>query len=81
MGSSGDAASWSSARSLATVQEIEQAISGLTPKQRAELLLWVDEQFSTTVDELVREDLLAGRFDDRLDLALAEDAPGKTRAL
>ena len=67
--------------SMLSVQKIEEAIAGLTPEQRDELLLWVEQHYLQSVDERLAEDLSAGRLDDRLERALAADTAGKTRAL
>ena len=64
-----------------SVQKIEKAIAGLTPAQRDELLLWVEQHYSHPMDERLAKDLSAGRLDDRLERALSADRAGKTRAL
>ena len=66
---------------MTTVQEIEQAITELTPEQKDELLVWMDEHYAQLIDDRLQADLLSGRFDDRLARALADDRAGRTRLL
>ena len=66
---------------LSTVQQIERAIAGLSAEERDGLLAWVDQQYAQPIDVQLQQDLLSGRLDDRLMLALAEDGTGKTRLL
>jgi hypothetical protein len=66
---------------LNTVQEIERAIDALSPEQRAELSQWLDERYPQPIDIQLKADIEAGRFDDRIARALADDKAGKTQPL
>jgi len=66
---------------LDPVQEIERAIDALTPQQLEQLFAWLDERYSQSVDLQLKNDLAAGRFDDRIERALADHHGGRTRAL
>lgn len=70
-----------SVMSLSNVQEIERAIDALTPQQRQELLVWVDQHYPQPIDLQLQDDLQAGRFDDLIDSALADHQAGRTRSL
>ena len=62
-----------------TVSEIERAISALSPSELAELYAWMDQ--NSPIDEQLKTDLDAGRFDRRIDRALADRVAGNTRSL
>ena len=64
-----------------SLQDIERAIDALTPHQREELSLWLDRQYPQPIDEQLEADLQAGRLDDRINRALADDKVGRTRSL
>jgi DNA-directed RNA polymerase specialized sigma24 family protein len=66
---------------LNTVQEIERAIEALPPAQREELSAWFEERYSEAVDARLKADIDAGRFDDRIDRAIAEHKAGRTEPL
>jgi len=57
---------------LATIQEIERAIDALTPEQREELYLWLDERYLQSSDVQLKAAVEAGRFDERVNRALAD---------
>jgi hypothetical protein len=57
---------------LATIQEIERAIDALTPEQREELYLWLDERYLQSSDVQLKAAVEAGRFDERINRALAD---------
>jgi len=64
-----------------TIQDIEDAIDALTPQQREELYLWLDQQYSHPIDAQLKADLDAGRIDDRINRALADHQAGRTEPL
>jgi hypothetical protein len=64
-----------------TVQEIERAIAALTIEQREELCEWLDEHYSQPVDARLRGDIEAGRFDERISRAIADQKAGRTEPL
>ncbi len=66
---------------LNTVQEIERAIGALTPEQIEELYKWLDQHHPQRIDALLKADLDAGRIDDRITRALADDKAGRTQPL
>jgi hypothetical protein len=66
---------------LNTVREIERAIDALSPEQRAGLSHWRDERYSRPIDTQLRADIEAGRFDDRIARAIADDKAGTALAL
>jgi DNA-directed RNA polymerase specialized sigma24 family protein len=63
------------------LEEIERAIDTLSPEQREELHLWLDEQYPQKIDDLLKADLDAGRMDKRIHRALADYKSGKTKPL
>jgi hypothetical protein len=67
--------------SLHTVQEIERAIDALTPNQREELYVWLDEYYLQSGDMRLKAAIDAGRFDDRIASALADHKAGRTEPL
>jgi hypothetical protein len=64
-----------------TVQEIERAIDALTPQQMEELYEWLDQRHPQPVDAQLKADLDAGRFDNRINRALADHTAGNTQLL
>lgn len=66
---------------LNTVQEIERAIDALTPDQRDQLYLWLDERYLQASDKHLKAAIEAGRFDDRIARALADHKAGRTQPL
>ena len=64
-----------------TIQDIEDAIDALTPQQREELYLWLDQQYPQPIDAQLKADLDAGRIDDRINRALADHKAGRTQPL
>jgi hypothetical protein len=66
---------------LNSLQEIERAIDALSPEHREELSQWLDERYSLPVDAQLKADIEAGRFDDRIARAVADDKTGKTQPL
>jgi hypothetical protein len=66
---------------LHTVEEIERAIDALPPEQREQLSRWFDERYPQEVDARLKADIEAGRFDDRIARAVADDKTGRTQPL
>lgn len=66
---------------LNTVQEIEHAIAALTPDQREELYLWLDEHYLHSGDMQLKRAIDAGRFDERIARAIADHKAGRTEPL
>jgi hypothetical protein len=66
------------AMNLDAVQEIERAIDALTPDQREELYVWLDEHYLQSGDMQLKAAIDAGRFDDRITRALADHKAGRT---
>jgi DNA-directed RNA polymerase specialized sigma24 family protein len=66
---------------LSTVLEIERAIAGLTPEQREELCLWMDEHYPQPDDTRLKADIEVGRFDERISRAIADKKAGRTEPL
>jgi len=64
---------------LSSVQEIEEAISTLSPREQEELYAWMDERYARAVDANVEHNLEAGAMDERISQALADRANGNTR--
>lgn len=66
---------------LTTVQDIERAIDALTPGQREELYVWLDEHYLQSGDMQLKAVIDTGRFDDRIARALADHKAGRTKPL
>lgn len=66
---------------LNSLQEIEQAIGALPPEQRERLSEWLDERYPLPIDARLKADIDAGRFDDRIARAVADDRAGKIQPL
>ena len=64
---------------LNTVQQIECAIDALTPEQREELYLWLDEHYLQPSDIQLKAAIDAGRFDERVARAVADHKAGRTQ--
>jgi hypothetical protein len=66
---------------LNTVQKIEHAIDALTPEQRDELYIWLDEHYLQASDIQLKAAIDAGRFDERIARAIADHKGGRTEPL
>jgi hypothetical protein len=64
-----------------TLQDIEHAIGELSPNELEELYTWLDGHYLQQIDAQLRSDLDAGRFDDRINRALADHKAGRARSL
>jgi hypothetical protein len=69
------------AMDLNTVQKIEHAIDALTPEQRDELYIWLDEHYLQPSDIQLKAAIDAGRFDERIARAIADHKAGRTEPL
>jgi Spy/CpxP family protein refolding chaperone len=66
---------------LNTVQQIERAIDALTPEQREQLYLWLDEHYMPPGNIQLKAAIDAGRFDERIARAVADHRAGRTEPL
>ncbi|HZQ52030.1 MAG TPA: hypothetical protein VFB14_07525 [Bryobacteraceae bacterium] len=66
---------------LTTIQDIEHAIDALTPEQREELYLWLEEHYLQPSDIRLKAAIDAGRFDDQIARAIADHKAGRTEPL
>jgi hypothetical protein len=66
---------------METVQQIERAIDALTPEQREQLYLWLDEHYLQPSDIQLKAAIDAGRFDERIARAVADHKAGRTEPL
>jgi hypothetical protein len=64
-----------------SIQDIERAIDALTPQQREELYVWLDQRHPQLIDAQLKADLDAGRIDDRINRALIDHKAGNTQPL
>lgn len=66
---------------MSTIQEIERAVSELTPQELAEFRQWFREFDAAEWDRQFEDDVGAGRLDALADEALADFRAGRTRPL
>jgi hypothetical protein len=66
---------------LSTLQEIEQAICGLSPRELEELYLWLDGNCPQPFDARIADDLALGRLDAAIDRALDAEKNGRVETL
>lgn len=64
-----------------TVEELEKAVTTLSRKERARLLALIEELDAAEFDAKIERDIIAGKFDELAEKALAEHAAGKTKPL
>jgi BioD-like phosphotransacetylase family protein len=64
-----------------SVQEIEHAITELSPKELAELSAWLADYQAKVWDEQIERDLDTGRLDALLDEVDAEYEAGEAKPL
>ena len=64
-----------------TVQEIEQAIQALTPRELEQLYSWLDQHCPPPVDARIESDLAAGRLDEAIGRALEDEKSGRVQPL
>ena len=66
---------------MSSLDEIERAIDGLSAQELAELYAWLDERHPLPVDDQLKAEVDAGRFDDRIARAMADHRGGRTKPL
>jgi hypothetical protein len=67
--------------SLNTIQEIQRAISSLSPCEIEELYVWLEQHCPQPIDTRVQSDLAAGRLDTAIQRALENEKSGRTQPL
>ena len=65
---------------MSTIQEIESAVTQLSPEQLADFRAWFAEYDAHNWDNQITEDATAGRLDALADEALADLRAGRTTA-
>jgi hypothetical protein len=65
---------------MSSIQEIEQAVTQLTPEQLADFRAWFIEYDAQKWDQQFAADVTAGRFDTLADEALSDLRAGRTTA-
>jgi hypothetical protein len=63
------------------INEIEKAISDLTPDDLARFRIWYEEFEAQTWDEQIEEDIRSGKLDEFAENALEEYHAGKFKDL
>ena len=66
---------------MTTVEEIEQAVSKLAPRELARFRTWFDDLMAARFDEKIARDAESGRLDALAEAALAEYRQGRARDL
>ena len=67
---------------MSTVEEIERAISALSPEEWEQLRSWLDENAPPEpIDLRIQSDLAAGRLNRAIQQALDDDEHGRVKAL
>ncbi|HHT9137850.1 MAG TPA: hypothetical protein ACFYEK_11490 [Candidatus Wunengus sp. YC60] len=66
---------------MATIQEIEKAISNLTPKELSQFRIWFTKFDAAAWDKQFEEDVKSGRLDAIAAKAIADFKEGKFREL
>lgn len=64
-----------------SVQEIENAVTGLSPEELAKFAAWFEEYQANRWDERIESDSRAGRFDTLIKRAKEQAQAGKTHPL
>ncbi|QEG34003.1 hypothetical protein Pr1d_12750 [Bythopirellula goksoeyrii] len=64
-----------------TLNELENAITGLSPDELARFRAWFAQYDGEMWDQQIEADALAGRLDDLAEAALRAHREGKTREL
>ena len=65
---------------MSTIQEIETAVTQLSPEQLADFRAWFTEYDAQKWDAQIAEDATVGRLDALADEALADLRAGRTTA-
>ena len=63
------------------IQEIEQAITGLSPKELARFRRWFEEFDAQSWDQQLEADATAGKLDKIAEQAVSEYRAGKAKEL
>ena len=66
---------------MTTVEDIERAISQLSPAELDRFRVWFEVFNAQRFDERIERDARAGKLDRMVDEALAEHRAGRTREL
>jgi hypothetical protein len=66
---------------MTKVEQLEQAIEGLSPEERASFRAWYAAFDAAEWDQQFEADVAAGRLDRLADTALAEHSAGRSRKL
>lgn len=66
---------------MTTVEDIEKAVTKLTPEQLAKFRAWFDEFQARLFDEQIERDAKAGKLDKLADEALRAHREGRSREL
>jgi hypothetical protein len=66
---------------MTTVEEIEQAVTELSPDQLVRFRAWFEEFEAARFDEKIERDAKTGRLDRLADQALVDFRAGRTREL
>ena len=66
---------------MTTVEDIEEAVTKLTPEQLAKFRAWFDEFQARLFDEHIERDAKAGKLDKLADEALRAHREGRSREL
>jgi hypothetical protein len=64
-----------------TLNDLENAVSGLPPDELAKFRAWFVEFDAEAWDRQIEEDILAGKLDAMAERALRQRQTGKTREL
>jgi hypothetical protein len=64
-----------------TIEDIEKAVSKLSPDQLAEFRAWFEEFDAARFDEKIERDAKSGRLDRLADQALSDLRKGRAREL
>jgi uncharacterized protein YfaT (DUF1175 family) len=66
---------------MTTLEEIEQAVTKLTPEQIAKFRAWFEEFQERALDEQIERDVKAGKLDRLAEEALRAHREGRSREL
>jgi len=66
---------------MATLQEIEKAVSSFTPKELAKFRVWFEKYDAALWDKQLADDVKAGKLDALADKAIADFKKGKFKNL
>jgi hypothetical protein len=66
---------------MTTIEEIEKAVTELTPEQLAKFRAWLDEYQERLFDEQIERDAKSGKLDKLAEEALRAHREGHSREL